>query len=163
MSACRLVATSVSSDAGRLTIRAVAASTSSLSERTSGNSRATSAAISSHITIAWRWALLLVTTVRSLLRPRRREAKREAQDALDAGARHHRHVGRDLDRQAAVDAAADARVLALAVLANDHPVQVAAPQRFSGASMPGRIRVGLTFAYWSRPWQIFRRRPQSVT
>ena len=36
-------------------------------------------------------------------------------------------------------------------------------QRFSGASMPGRMRVGRTLAYWSKPWQIFRRRPHSVT
>lgn len=36
------------------------------------------------------------------------------------------------------------------------------PQRLSGASMPGRMRVGRTFAYWSKPWQIFRRRPHSV-
>ena len=28
--------------------------------------------------------------------------------------------------------------------------------------MPGRMRVGRTLAYWSKPWQIFRRRPQSV-
>ena len=56
----------VSSDAGRLTMRAVAASTSSLSHFTSGNSFAISAAISSHITMAWRWALLLVITVRCL-------------------------------------------------------------------------------------------------
>ena len=36
------------------------------------------------------------------------------------------------------------------------------PQRFSGASMPGRMRVGRTLAYWSKPWQIFSRRPHSV-
>jgi hypothetical protein len=36
-------------------------------------------------------------------------------------------------------------------------------QRFSGASMPGRMRVGRTLAYWSKPWQIFSRRPHSVT
>ncbi len=36
-------------------------------------------------------------------------------------------------------------------------------QRLSGASMPGRMRVGRTLAYWSKPWQIFRRRPHSVT
>src|SRR6185295_2258334 len=41
MSACRFVATIVSSDAGRLIIRAVEASTSSLSQATSGNSFAT--------------------------------------------------------------------------------------------------------------------------
>ena len=28
--------------------------------------------------------------------------------------------------------------------------------------MPGRMRVGRTLAYWSKPWQIFRRRPHSV-
>ena len=39
----------------------------------------------------------------------------------------------------------------------------AGPQRLSGASMPGRMRVGRTLAYWSKPWQIFRRRPHSVT
>ena len=63
---------------GRFTMRAVAASTSSLSHFTSGNSPATCAAISSHMTIAWRCALLLVTTVSSL-RGRdcaRRKAKR---------------------------------------------------------------------------------------
>ena len=37
-----------------------------MSQVTSGNSRATSAAISSHITMAWRWAFDLVTTVNSL-------------------------------------------------------------------------------------------------
>jgi len=47
-------------------MRIVIASTSILSQVTSGNSLATSAAISSHITIAWRCALLLVTTVSSL-------------------------------------------------------------------------------------------------
>ena len=49
-----------------MVIRMVIASTSILSHVTSGNSLATSAAISSHITIAWRCALLLVTTVSSL-------------------------------------------------------------------------------------------------
>jgi hypothetical protein len=42
------------------------ASTSILSQLTSGNSPATSAAISSHITMAWRCAFDFVTTVRSL-------------------------------------------------------------------------------------------------
>ena len=66
MSACRLVATIVSSVCGFMTMRIVMASTSILSHVTSGNSCATSAAISSHMTIAWRCALLLVTTVSSL-------------------------------------------------------------------------------------------------
>ena len=44
-------------EAGRLTMRAVMASTSSLSHFTSGNSLEICSAISSHITMAWRWAL----------------------------------------------------------------------------------------------------------
>ena len=51
MSACRLVATIVSSVWGLSAIRMVIASTSILSQVTSGNSCATSAAISSHITM----------------------------------------------------------------------------------------------------------------
>ena len=51
MSACRLVATIVSSVSGLRVIRMVMASTSILSQVTSGNSCATSAAISSHITM----------------------------------------------------------------------------------------------------------------
>ena len=33
---------------------------------------------------------------------------------------------------------------------------------FSGGSMPGSTRVGRTLAYWSKLWQMFRRRPHSV-
>ena len=33
----------------------------------------------------------------------------------------------------------------------------------SGGVMPGRMRVGRTLAYWSKPWQIGRRRPHKVT
>ena len=32
-----------------------------------------------------------------------------------------------------------------------------------GVAIPGRMRVGRTLAYWSKPWQIGSRRPQSVT
>ncbi len=56
----------VSSVRGLSVMRMVMASTSILSQVTSGNSAATSAAISSHITMAWRWAFDLVTTVSSL-------------------------------------------------------------------------------------------------
>lgn len=55
----------VSSDSGFRTILQVIASTSILSTVTSGKSLATSAATSSQSTIPFRWALLLVTTVRS--------------------------------------------------------------------------------------------------
>ena len=51
MSACRLVATIVSRVSGFKVIRMVIASTSILSQVTSGKSPATSTAISSHITM----------------------------------------------------------------------------------------------------------------
>ena len=66
ISACRLVATMVSRLCGFSVIRTVIASTSILSQVTSGNSFETSSAISSHITMPCRWAFDLVTTVRSL-------------------------------------------------------------------------------------------------
>jgi hypothetical protein len=59
----KFVATMVSKDFGLSTIRQVIASTSILSTFTSGKSFATSNAISSHITIPFLCALLLVTTV----------------------------------------------------------------------------------------------------
>jgi hypothetical protein len=69
------MATMVSSVCGRSTMRMVMASTSILSAVTSGNSPATAAAISSHITMAWRWAFDLVTTVSSLRGRARASAK----------------------------------------------------------------------------------------
>jgi hypothetical protein len=57
----------VSSVSGFNTMRVVMASTSILSHLTSGNSLATEAATSSHITMPLRWALLLVTTVMCFL------------------------------------------------------------------------------------------------
>ena len=162
MSACRLVATMVSSVAGRLTIRAVAASTISLSHFTSGNSWATCTAISSHITMAWRWALLLVITV-SCLRGR------------DWASLKAKRITRSTPTRV---------IMVTSVAASmgwpwctRPPTPEYSPsefsrtmtqfrssglQRLSGASMPGRIRVGRTLAYWSKPWQIFRRRPHRV-
>lgn len=61
----KFVATMVSSDFGSNTMRQVIASTSILSHVTSGNSFATSAATSSHMTMPFRCALLFVTTVRN--------------------------------------------------------------------------------------------------
>jgi len=34
---------------------------------------------------------------------------------------------------------------------------------FNREDIPGRTREGLTLAYWSKPWQIGSRRPQSET
>ena len=105
-------------------MRMVIASTSILSQVTSGNSCATSAAISSHITMPWRCALDLVTTVRSLRGRELRQLEREAHDPGDAGAGEDRHLGRDLLRQAAMRAAALAGILAFGILAHDHPVEL---------------------------------------
>jgi hypothetical protein len=41
--------------------------------------------------------------------------------------------------------------------------QSISPASRSGLVMPGRRREGLTLAYWSKPWQIGRRRPHSET
>ena len=59
-----------------------------------------------------------------LARARAGECESETEDALDAGAGHDRDVGRDLDRQAAMNAPADTRIFALRVLAHDHPVEL---------------------------------------
>ena len=112
-----------------------------------GTRAATSAAISSHITMPWRWALDLVTTVKQLARARAGEREGKAHDARDAGAREHGDVGGGLLGQAAVHAAADAGILAFRVLAHDHPVELRAgdgPQRAGDARQDaGRAHVGV--------------------
>src|SRR5688572_13297682 len=58
------------------------------------------------------------------------ELEREAVDPRDAVAREYRRLGRELLGQAAVHAAAAARILAFGILAHDHPVdRVAAFER----------------------------------
>ena len=113
--------------------------------------------------MAWRWAFDLVTTVSSLRGRERGEREGEAEDALDAGAGHDRDVGRDLDRQAAMRAPADAGILALGILAHDHPVELRAAHLAQRAYViPGSTRAGRTLAYWSNGWQIASRRPQRL-
>ncbi len=68
---------------------------------------------------------------------RLRQPEGEAHDPLDAGARHHRHVGGGLDRMPLVHAAAHARVFPFRVLAHDHPVQV-----LRAAALERRIDAG---------------------
>jgi hypothetical protein len=89
--------------------------------------------------------LLFVMTVSSLRGPRLRELEGEPHDSLDPDARHHRDVGRRLDRVALVDAAADPRVLAFGVLAHDDPVQgvarAAAQRRLDAGQDAGRPHV----------------------
>ncbi|MNY29225.1 hypothetical protein D3C86_1632560 [compost metagenome] len=162
MSACRLVATMVSSDAGLLIMRAVDASTSSLSHLTSGNSFEICTAISSHITIAWRWALLLVMTVSSLR-------------GRDWASLNAKRMIRSTPARVIIDTSVAASIgwpwCTRPPTPEYSPSEFSrtmtqfrsfGPQRFNGPSMPGRMRVGRTLAYWSKPWQIFRRRPQSV-
>ena len=162
ISACKLVATRVSSVAGRLTMRSVQASTSTLSQVTAGNSWLICRAISSHITIAWRWALDLVTTVNSL----------RGRDSASLKAKRMMR-------------STPARVIMLTSVATSigcpwcarPPTPEYSPSEFSrtmtqfrssglhffsGPSMPGKMRVGRTLAYWSKPWQILRRKPHRV-
>ena len=94
-----------------------------------------------------------------LARALARELEREAVDALDALAGEDRGLGGDLLGQSLVHAAAGAGVFALGVLPDDDPVDILKQH----LSTPGRTRAGRTFAYWSKPWQIGRRRPQSET
>ena len=73
-----------------------------------------------------------------LARARARERKGEAEDPLDADARHDRDVGRDLDRQAAMHASADPGIFALGILAHDHPVELRTGHMAQRALNPGQ-------------------------
>ena len=82
-----------------------------------------------------------------LARPRLREPEGKAHDALDAGAGQDRDVGRDFERQALVDAAADAGIFAFRVFADDDPVEFLAvhvAQRAGDAGQDaGRADIGV--------------------
>ena len=126
MSACRLVATMVSSERG-------------LEHHARGH-RVDQHAVGLHVGIVLRHFVedlvpqhhAVALRVRLgdqrqvLARALARQLEREAVDALDAGAREHGSLGGDLLRQAPVHAAAGAGVLALGVLADDDPVDVLA-------------------------------------
>ncbi len=87
----------------------------------------------------WRCALDLVTSVRCLRGRLLRQLEREAVDARDARAGEDRSLGRDFLGQAAVRAAAAAGILALGVLAHDHPVdRLPAAQRAPDARQQPR-------------------------
>ena len=163
MSACRLVATIVSSVDGRSVMRMVIASTSILSQPTSGNSRATSAAISSHITMPKRCAFDLVTTVRPLRGRERASAKAKRMMRVTL---------------ARVNSATSVAVSCGRPRCERPPWPAYSPSEFSrtitqsrsagvtslsGLVIPGRRRIGRTLAYWSRPWQIASRNPHRLT
>ena len=113
--------------------------------------------ISSHKTMPWRCAFDLVTS-EVLARALASQLEREAVHTLDAFTREDRGLGRDLLGQSLVHAASRAGVLAFGVLPDDDPVNI-----WNNAFTPGKTRAGRTLAYWSKPWQIGRRRPQSET
>ena len=72
-----------------------------------------------------RYAIRLGRRSQVAARPLRRQLEGEAHDAVDADARHHRLLDRELALGALEHAAADRRVLALSVLAHDHEVDFA--------------------------------------
>ncbi len=140
----------------------VMASTSILSHVTSGNSRATCAAISSHITMPWRWALDFVTTV-SNLRGRERASLKAKRITRVTPAR--------------VNMATSVAASSGNPRCTRPPTPAYSPSEFSrtitqsssgpdtarsGLTMPGRMRVGRTLAYWSNGWQMASRSPHSV-
>jgi hypothetical protein len=100
-------------------MRMVMASTSILSQVTSGNSAATSTAISSRIGLGHHRQQL------AWARTGKREGK--AHDAGNARAREDADIGGCLLWQSAVYAPADTGVLSLRILAHDHPVKLGAP------------------------------------
>jgi hypothetical protein len=87
-------------------------------------------------------------------RARLRQLEGIAHDALDADAGEDGDFGADFLRQPAMYPSAAAGIFAFGVFAHDHPVEIAGADMRSGEVMPGRIRVGRTLAYWSKPWQI---------
>ena len=110
----------------------------------------------------WRCALDLVTSVRCLRGRLLGELEREAVDALDAAAREDRRLGGESPPAAPC--------------ARGRPTPEYSPSVFSRITTqsiwsalastlftPGSTRAGRTLAYWSKPWQIGRRRPQSDT
>ena len=120
-------------------MRIVIASTSILSHVTSGNSRATSAAISSHITMAWRCAFDLVTTVSSLRGRERASAKaKRMMRSTPARVMIETSVATSSGRPRC-DAAADAGIFAFRILAHDHPVELRTGDTAQGAE---RFRAG---------------------
>ena len=85
-----------------------------------------------------------------------------AQDAVDAGARHHRFLHDDLALGAVEDAPADAGILALGVLAHDVEVDVARlalPRAATG--IPGISGHGRRFTYWSNSRRNWSSDPHS--
>ena len=124
MSACRLEATITSIAAGLSTMRVVAASTRMRSVFTSGKvlRHFVEDLVPQHHAVALR--VRLGDQRQVLARPLARQLEGEAVHALDAAAREGRDLHRDFVRQAGVHAAAGAGILALGVLAHDHPVDL---------------------------------------
>lgn len=150
----------MSIDSGFSTILVVMASTSILSTVTSGNSLATSAATSSQSTIPFLCALLFVTTVNIFL-------------GLDLAVSNANRISRVTPWRVKMDTSV--AVSHARPRCERPPWPAYSPSLFSrmmtqsrspslqfrrGDCVPGRTRVGRTFAYCWKGWQIARRRPQ---
>jgi hypothetical protein len=143
-------------------MRMVIASTSILSQATSGNSRATSAAISSHITMPCRCALDLVTTVRSLrgrerASPNAKRMMRVTPVRVNMDTSVATSSGKPRCARPPTPAYSPSEFSRTITQSSSGPLTLR-----SGLVMPGRIRVGRTLAYWSNGWQIASRRPHNV-
>ena len=133
--------------------------------RRPGSPAATRRKTSSQRTMPYCWALLLVT-LETFFRAGAGQVEGEADDPLAAVLGEQRRLDGDLAAGAAGGqvAAAEAGVLALAVLPDDDPVQVGVvglAQRALDARAGSAT--GRTLAHWSKFWQIGSRRPHRLT
>src|SRR6185503_17720089 len=159
MSACKFEATITSIASGFSTMRVVAASTRMRSVFTPGKSFAVSWKTSSHSTMPWRCAFDLVTSVRCL------------RGRLLASWNANRCT-RSTPERVKVEisiATSFGRPWCTRPPAPEYSPSVFSrtitQSRFlgfdKGLGTPGRMRAGRTLAYWSKPWQIGSRNPQS--
>ena len=128
-------------------MRTVIASTSILSQVTSGNSRGDLPGdlVPQHHAMAL--GIRFGDDGQQLARPRMRQFESKAHDAGYAGAGEDRDFRRDLFRQAAMRAATLAGIFAFGILANDHPVKIlgrnAAQRAFDSRQDAGRADIGI--------------------
>ena len=90
------------------------------------------------------------------------ELEGEAMDALDARAREDRDVHSRLRAGSPRCARPPLPAYSPSEFSRTMTQSICSPLR-SGLVMPGSTRAGRTFAYWSKPWQIGSRSPHSET
>ncbi len=161
-SACRLVASTVSTVPGRSTMRMVMASTSIQSTSSRGKSFTTERQISSHNTMPWRCALDLVTMV-SLRRGRDMASSQAKRAMRSTPARVNTETSMPTSIGSPRWARPPAPAYSPSLFSRTITQSISRPSSGRrGPAMLGSSREGRTLAYWSRPWQMARRNSQRV-